>query len=96
MFIARVIGNLWATRKHPSLERKRLLIVHPLEVPSLSPRGQPTLAVCDRIDAGIGDLVLVLDEGNSARLILGDRRAPVRTIIVGIIDHIHLAEPSAV
>jgi len=44
------------------------------------------LAVCDRIDAGIGDLVLVLDEGGSARVILGNPDAPVRTLIVGVVD----------
>jgi ethanolamine utilization protein EutN len=44
----------------------------------------------DAVQAGEGDTVLVLDEGNSSRLILGDSRAPVRTMIVGIVDAVHV------
>ena len=40
------------------------------------------------VDAGIGDRVLLIDEGNSARQILGDPAAPVRTLVAGIIDEI--------
>ncbi len=96
MFLARVIGSVWATRKHRSLERKRLLLVHPLRAPELQPVGKPSLAVCDRIDAGTGDLVLVMDEGSSARQILGDSRAPVRTIVVGVVDLVDVSTPLAV
>ena len=42
------------------------------------------------IDAGVGDRVLVLDEGNGARQILGDSQAPIRSVVVGIVDSVDL------
>ncbi len=88
MIIAKVVGNLWATRKHPHLKNYRLLIVQRLKAEDLSPDGEPIVAVCNEIDAGIGDIVLVLDEGSSARQILNDKEAPIRTVVVGIVDEI--------
>jgi microcompartment protein CcmK/EutM len=41
-------------------------------------------------DAGVGERVLVVDEGNSARQVVGDSQAPVRSIIVGVIDRIDM------
>lgn len=42
------------------------------------------------VDAGSGEIVLVIDEGNSARSIVNDDMAPLRSIIVGIVDHVHI------
>ncbi len=92
MFIATVTGRMWATRKSPGLHGKRLLLVTKMsgDPPRL---GKETLmAVCDKIDAGIGDVVLVLDEGGSARSILNTKSAPIRTIIVGIVDQIQIGD----
>lgn len=86
MFVAKVVGNVWATAKHPGLNGYKLLLIQQLTGKDLKPVGKVQMAVCDRIDAGIGDTVLVLDEGGSARMILQNDKAPVRTIIVGIID----------
>ena len=89
MFIAKVIGTVWATRKHRSLENTRLLLIKPIEplngnfLPD-----EPILAVDKFIDAGLGNVVLVMDEGNSARQILNDPTAPIRTVICGIVDHV--------
>lgn len=89
MFIARVVGNVWATRKVIQLERKRLLLVQPLgEI--LEPTGKILMAVSDWVDAGPGDHVLVLDEGNSARQILNQPKGPIRSIIVGILDQVSI------
>lgn len=88
MFIARVVGHVWATRKHSSLENLKLLLVCPMDGITGKLYGKPVLAVESRVDAGIGDPVLVLDEGNSARQILQDNQAPIRTIIVGILDEV--------
>ncbi len=88
MFIAKVIGNLWATRKHRCLNTYKLLIIQPVDGISGRPTDKPLLAVDKHIDAGIGDMVLVMDEGNSARQILEDRRAAIRTIVVGVIDEV--------
>ena len=86
MFIAKVVGNIWATRKVPSLENKRLMLVRPYDPLQDKFSGAIQMAVCDGIDAGIGDIVLVMDEGSSARQILKDDNAPIRTLIVGVVD----------
>jgi len=91
MYIGRVSGTVVATIKNELFEGRKLLMVDKLDL-----AGQPTakydIAV-DMVQAGVGDLVLVLDEGNSARQIL-DREplGAIRAVIVGIIDAVDLAE----
>jgi ethanolamine utilization protein EutN len=84
MRIARVVGNVIATIKHPALVGARLLLIDE-EDPAGGTRGRPLLAL-DTVDAGEGDRVLVLDEGNCAAQVLKAPRGPVRTVIVGVID----------
>ncbi len=87
MFIAKVVGNLWATRKHKSLEGGKLLLVKKCDgLTGKFYNEEPSLAIDINIGAGIGDIVLVMDEGSSARQILNNKIAPVRTIVCGIID----------
>ncbi|MDE2038926.1 MAG: EutN/CcmL family microcompartment protein [Elusimicrobia bacterium] len=86
MFIAEVIGNVWGTRKHPSVAGKKLLLVRPIDPFSEAPLGAAVMAVEGGVGAGPGSVVLVLDEGGSARAVLGDAAAPVRTVICGIVD----------
>ncbi|MCS7184933.1 MAG: EutN/CcmL family microcompartment protein, partial [bacterium] len=86
MFIAKVIGNVWATKKHKSLENLKLLLVKQYDFVNKKTIGDAILAVetpNSGISSGPGDIVLVMDEGNSARQILNDQSAPIRTIIVG-------------
>lgn len=91
MFVAKVIGNVWATRKHKHLNGLKLLIVKPVD-PKNNYKfvGESTVAVDRNMGAGVGDLVLVIDEGGSARKILGDNKAPVRTIVAGVIDIVNV------
>ncbi len=84
MILGRVTGNVVSTHKHEGYQGYTMLIVQPVD-PEGKPAGKTFLAV-DRAQAGPGDLVLVNDEGNSARMILGDPKAPIRTVIVGIVD----------
>ncbi|MFC1853113.1 EutN/CcmL family microcompartment protein [candidate division CSSED10-310 bacterium] len=86
MFIGRVVGVVWATRKHPSLEGAKLLLVKSLDPQTGKTKGIPLMAVDKLVDAGIGDTVLVIDEGNSARQLLDDPNAPVRTLVIGVLD----------
>ena len=87
MFIAKVVGNVWATRKHKSLDGAKLLLVKKCDgLTGEYYNEDPILAIDINIDAGIGDIVLVMDEGNSARQILNTKTAPIRTIICGIVD----------
>ena len=90
MKIARVVGNVWATRKIPILENKRMLLVQPMDPVSGKTHGKVIMALCDKIDAGIGDVVLVMDEGSSAKQVLGTDSRPVRTFIFGIIDELDM------
>ncbi len=84
MVLARVTGTVVSTMKLEVLKGYKILIVQPLN-DRLDPAGKSLLAI-DTVQAGTGDTVLVLDEGNSARMILGDPAAPVRTLVVGVVD----------
>lgn len=86
MILARVVGNVVSTAKLPILQGLKVMIVQPLDGDK-RPQGR-TLLAFDMVQAGVGDTVLVIDEGNSCRLILGDPQAPIRTLIVGIVDEI--------
>ena len=87
MYIGRVSGTVVATIKNELYEGYKLLVVDKLNL-----KGQPTakydIAV-DVVQAGVGDLVLVLDEGNSARQIVGrEPNGAIRAVIVGIVDEV--------
>ena len=84
MKIARVVGEVVATIVAPVFEGRKMLVCEMLD-PDLEPTGGYELAV-DSVGAGVGETVLVLDEGNSARQLLGVEGAPIRTVIVGIVD----------
>lgn len=90
MFLAEVVGNVWGQYKHPSLDGKRLLLVRPIDPMTEEPLGEPMMAVDGGVQAGPGSVVLVMDEGGSARQIMSDDSAPVRTIICGIVDSVSL------
>jgi len=86
MILGKVIGNVVSTIKLPVYQGYKILIVQPLNDKE-EPKGESVLAL-DTVQAGVGDTVLVIDEGNSSRLIMNDSTAPVRTMIVGIVDAI--------
>lgn len=81
MVTAKLIDNIWATRKAESLNGYKLMLV---EVIGGIQEGQ-RMVVIDTISAGIGDRVLVCT-GSSARRMLGDDDLPVDAVVVGIID----------
>jgi microcompartment protein CcmK/EutM len=88
-----VTASVVATEKHPELASRKLLLVQPTDL-LWQPRGRPFVAV-DAAQAGIGDRVLVVDEGGSARLSLpvpgGPEPTVIRTVIVGIVDALEAA-----
>ena len=84
MKLARVVGNVVATIAAPVFSGRRLLICELLDASGQAAEGY-TLAV-DTVGAGAGERVLVLDEGNSARQVVGDPDGPIRTVVVGIVD----------
>jgi microcompartment protein CcmK/EutM len=86
MHIAKVTGTVVSTVKISHLEGRKLLLVDELDLQG-EETGNYNIAV-DTVQAGPGDTVLVIDEGNGARQILGLDPGAVRAVIVGIVDEI--------
>ena len=86
MILGKIIGNVVSTIKLPVYQGYKILIVQPVN-DKQKPQGKSILAL-DTVQAGVGDTVLVIDEGNSSRMIMNSSTAPVRTMIVGIVDAI--------
>ena len=86
MKLAKVVGTVVSTIKAPIFDERALLLVDLIE-----PDGRPAsgyLIAVDTVGAGAGETVLVIDEGSSARQIVGAPYGPLRTVIVGIVDHV--------
>jgi ethanolamine utilization protein EutN len=88
VLIARVIGQVVATCKHPSHEGLKLLLVQPLNLDG-SDRGDAVVAV-DSVGAGVGERVLLTMEGFSAFTSVGRPMTPIESAVIGIIDHVEL------
>jgi len=88
MLIARVVGELVATQKHPSHEGCKILLVQPLNLDGTD-RGDAVVAF-DAVDAGIGDRVLLATEGFSAMTAVGRPQSPIDMAVIGFIDEIEL------
>jgi len=86
MILGKVIGNVVSTIKLPVYQGYKILIVQPVNDKE-EPQGESVLAL-DTVQAGVGDTILMIDEGNSSRLIMNNSTAPIRTMIVGIVDAI--------
>jgi microcompartment protein CcmK/EutM len=93
VFLGRVTGEVVATVKHPHLAGRKLLLVTPEPTSGRPPR--PAVIAVDTVDAGVGDRVLVADEGNAAAQVLGMPRGPVRTVVVGVVDAVDGPPPGA-
>lgn len=86
MILGIVTGSITSTINHPFYNNRRLLIVSRTN-PDWTLTGKYLIAI-DTAYAGVGDRVLVLDEGNGARQVLNDPTGPARTVIVGIVDEV--------
>ncbi len=93
MILGEIIGTVVSPVQNPSLDGHRLLLVRPI-TPRGEPVGKPRIAV-DQAQAGPGDRVLIIDEGNSGRQILGQKDAPIKTIIVAVVDYVELGSELA-
>lgn len=87
MKLGKISGTIHSTINHSFYDNKRLLIVDMLNACG-DPTGAYLIAV-DTVGAGAGETVLIIDEGNSARQIIGNPTAPVRSVIIGIVDDIN-------
>ena len=88
MYIGKVIGNVVSTIKIDHLDRHKLLLVDMLDLDG-NETGYYDIAV-DVVQAGPGDTVLVIDEGNGARQVLNLDPGAIRAVIVGVVDEIAL------
>ncbi len=93
MKLGRVVGTVVSTINAPDLEHRTLLLCDLLD-PAGVPGGGYLIAV-DSVGAGAGETVLILDEGNSARQVLAAPGAPIRTVVVGIVDEVTGETPAA-
>ena len=90
MDIGKVIGTVVATRKDPSLEGTRLLVLQPLDE-NHNPISEPLVAVDTLQDAGVGEIVYIVTGGDAVGVIPG-KRMPVDVAIVGLVDSLTLLE----
>ena len=86
MILGKVCGSINSTINHDFYNNKRLLLVDKLN-PDGSETGKYIIAI-DSVDAGFGETVIIVDEGGSARMVVEDEAAPLRSIIVGIVDQV--------
>jgi microcompartment protein CcmK/EutM len=88
MYLATVVGTIVAPVAHEFYAGEKLLLLQPEGVDG-KPSGRVAVGI-DRAQAGEGDKVLVMAEGSSARELAGDPNAPVRTVVVGVVDFVEL------
>ena len=94
MILARVVGNVVATQKNERYRNARVMLCQPV-----TPTGEEwgaTILALDSVDAGEGDIVLVVQEGWSASTAAtGEQGAAIDSAIVGVVDRVDLLEDEA-
>src|SRR3954466_8663873 len=89
MFLARVVGTVWSTKKVADLEGMRFLIVHPFDLDKAP--NTNIVVVADRLGAGIGEIVLCA-YGKAARSAIGNQDQSIEAAVIGIVDNIDLIQ----
>jgi microcompartment protein CcmK/EutM len=87
MILGRVCGTVVSTVQHPFYNGRKQLIVR-AALPDGTLDGEKYIVAVDLVGAGVGQTVLVEDEGNSARQLLDAKDGPIRSLIVGIVDEV--------
>ncbi|MCP5103888.1 MAG: EutN/CcmL family microcompartment protein [bacterium] len=90
MKLCRVMGNVVATLKHRSFKGHKLMIVQPID--KFGNDISQSFLSMDTVNAGPGDTVLVEQEGNTARELLGTMDDPFHSVIVGVVDKVSMEE----
>jgi microcompartment protein CcmK/EutM len=89
MFLGKVVGTVWSTKKTPDLEGVKFLIVHPIELDKSPTRS--VVVVADRLGAGVGEIVMCA-YGKAARSAIGDQEMAIEAAVVGIVDRVDVHE----
>lgn len=92
MTLCRVLGTLVSTKKNVTLYEYKMLICHPVNLQREFTGGTEILAIDRTVDAGVGDLVLVAQEGDAAFQVLERTDAPVHSVVVCVVDDFHVNE----
>jgi ethanolamine utilization protein EutN len=94
MILARVLGNIVATQKNPRYQNARVMLCQ-----QITPEGeemQMTLLALDSVDSGVGDIVLIVQEGwGASTAATGEAGAAIDSAIVGVVDQIDLPAATA-
>jgi carbon dioxide concentrating mechanism protein CcmL len=85
VILARVKGNLVSTQKDKNLVGQKLLIVHPIDLEG-NKIGIKDVIALDTVNSGIGDTVILVQEGKAVQQILGNKTTPAHSIIVAVVD----------
>jgi ethanolamine utilization protein EutN len=85
MFLGKVVGTVWSTKKTPDLEGVRFLVVHPIDLDKEPTRN--IVVVADRLGAGVGEVVLCA-YGKAARTAVGNQEMAIEAAVVGIVDRV--------
>ena len=93
MYLARVIGDVVSTHRHEHLGQKKLLLVRRLDLDDRE-EGTEVIAL-DVIGVGVGEKVLVVQEGNAARSLFKDAKIPVQAVVVGVVDRVDIDRGTA-
>ena len=92
MFLGKVVGTVWSTKKTPDLEGVKFLIVHPIDLDKEPTRN--IVVVADRLGAGVGEVVICA-YGKAARTAVGDQEMAIEAAVVGIVDRVDVQEDIA-
>jgi microcompartment protein CcmK/EutM len=84
MILCKVSGTIVSTQKNTALKDQKLLIVQPIDLDGKA-IGRDILAI-DQVDAGVGDRVLIIQEGAGAQQILKRQDVPVHSVVVAVVD----------
>src|SRR5258705_13911363 len=90
MFLGKVVGTVWSTKKTPDLEGVRFLVVHPYDLDKEPTRN--IVVVADRLGAGTGEMVMCAF-GKAARSAIGNQDMAIEAGVVGIVDRVDINEP---
>lgn len=92
MFLGKVVGTVWSTKKAPDLEGVKFLIVHPYDLDKEP--NKSIIVVADNLGAGIGEIVMCAF-GKAARSTIGNQDMSIEAAVVGIVDRVDYSEEEA-
>jgi ethanolamine utilization protein EutN len=93
MLLARVIGNIWSTKKKDEISALRLLLIQPLGE-DLKPAGNVIVAA-DEIGAGFEEMVIVTRGAPAMQAFSKEKLIPVDAVVIGIVDNLEMADEAA-